>query len=109
MRSGKDAQEVKALQDVSGSPRNHRGAVKRTPVCAGTFTSDPALRLQPLLPPHTDRTFGGGAGKGEQTLQPHGHGKSLVILCLSFPAWKIMTHIPILLSDPQPFVSSRGD
>lgn len=58
MRSGKDANEVTALQDVSGSPRNYGRAVKRTAVCAGMFTSDPCS--SPSLPPNTDKTSGKG-------------------------------------------------
>lgn len=101
MRSGKDANEVTALQDVSGSPRNYGRAVKRTPVCAGMFTSDPCS--SPSLPPNTDKT----SGKGKQN-----HG---IIPCHPAPqlyrlsAWRTVTPIPTLLNDPYPFVSRRGD
>ena len=101
MRSGKDANEVTDLQDVSGSPRNHRRAVKRTPGCAGMFTSDSVLHLQPLLPPNTDRTF--GERKQNRGVIPCHPAPQLYRLS----AWRTTTHIPSLLSDP--FVSHRGD
>lgn len=103
MRSGKDANEATALQDVSGSPRNHGRAVKRTPGCTGMFTSDPVLHLQPLLPPNTDRTS--GKGKQNHSVNPCHPTPQLYRLSV----WRTMTHIPSLLNDPYPFVSRRGD